>query len=158
ACVLLLGLGAALFATWHRQQVADAQATFRHFRHEGGEAAWWLNVRAPEEERLREGERAGERALARYRVREDPGWQRSAAVRRLGPRQREELAEAVADLLWSLARAACLRADGLGGAERSEKLASALELNRLALECGGRTQALLSQRADVLEKLGRSEK
>jgi tetratricopeptide (TPR) repeat protein len=160
ALVLVLTLVGALAGLSRQQEVATAQKALAQLGEDKLEVDFWLNVRDPDQTHLDEGQRLGRLALARYRVLEDERWLGSALVRRLPPPEQERLREDVADLLWTLARAASLRAARSPEGERSERLAEALALNRRAEACsppGRIAKAVWVQRADLAERLGRGE-
>lgn len=82
---------------------------------------------------------------------DDPSWQRSAAVRRLAPDDRERLRADAGELLFLLA---ALPADPAGGADEFPR---ALELNARAASCYPDDEApaaLLRQRAALVRQLG----
>jgi serine/threonine protein kinase/predicted Zn-dependent protease len=126
-------------------------------------------------------------ALARYRVLDDPAWQKHSGLRYLHPSEQERVRQDVAELLYLLARDELLRVGGAAGAiESVETLVLALpagrpafapfdavrgafearvraarDLNERAARCfrkGRVPRALLLQRQDVEGLLGNKAK
>jgi tetratricopeptide (TPR) repeat protein len=130
------------------------------FIEEKRSADFLLNAREPDHTRLTEGVRQAEQALERYQVLHNKGWFEPPLVLSLSAGDREQAAEEVEDLMWTLARATSLQAMRSPEADRAELLARALEWNRRAETSGPArrmTKSLLAQRADLVEQLGQKE-
>jgi serine/threonine protein kinase/Flp pilus assembly protein TadD len=96
----------------------------------------------------------GRKALERYPSPDDPNWVRDRTVRHLTQRDREGLREEVGTVLLMLAHATA-RANGSPAAGEE-----ALRLNQQAESCfpsGAVPRPLLSQRAELLERLNRPD-
>lgn len=96
----------------------------------------------------------GRKALEHYPSPIDPGWERDRSVRHLSHRDREALREEVGTVLLMLAHATARSSDGPAADEE------ALRLNQNAEACfppGMAPRPLLSQRAELLERLNRPD-
>jgi serine/threonine protein kinase/Flp pilus assembly protein TadD len=105
------------------------------------------------------GQQLAERALARFRVLDDPDWSQRDLPTALPPEERDRLRREVGELLLLLARGRAwpVTADQRDQPSRREAVRAALDVNRRAEACypaGAAPAALWLQRADLHRQLG----
>jgi eukaryotic-like serine/threonine-protein kinase len=107
--------------------------------------------------RRAEGVAACRRALARFRVLEDPSWQDRSPCRDLPPAARAELRDGVGELLLLWSRDLAARSAALAPPERAALLRDALQRNARAESCyrpGEAPRHLWAQRSALLRLAG----
>jgi eukaryotic-like serine/threonine-protein kinase len=145
----------------YRLAELEAQDSFNRFHEETKTVQYLLNARSMDRDQLEEGLQRGEQALAAYPVLDDPSeWRRRPAVRYLSAANEARLRADLEDLLLLLARAKVQQAAGTrDGGQKEDQLRAALRWNQLAQQLSPDSQpcqALLAQRAELLQLLGQN--
>jgi tetratricopeptide (TPR) repeat protein len=156
-CAAVLLVAAVGFAGYQHQRRLglEARESLGQFRDDAKRFQLSLTG-LPEDDRrpLVEAAAAGRSALSRYPSPGDPEWERAQLVRHLGDSDRGELRVESGTLLLMLAHATARAAD------TDDEVREALQLNEqaeAAFSSSAAPPALWSQRADLLERLGRGE-
>jgi serine/threonine protein kinase/tetratricopeptide (TPR) repeat protein len=126
AAAVIIGLAAALWGLSERNARHEAVAQLAGFRGEKKGLEATLGVGTTDPTVLDEAVAASRRALARYGIPDDPGWDARPVVAKLPEDDRQSLRRDVGELLFLTARATALRAgrDGLTEAARLNELAA----------------------------------
>jgi serine/threonine protein kinase/Flp pilus assembly protein TadD len=145
----------------HRLVQLEAQDTLNRFHEETKTAQFLLNARSMDRDQLDEGLALANHALGIYAVLDNPSWTKETSVTALSTANRTKLLAEMQDLLLLVSRATRLHATTDQNSSRKEQqLRSALHLNELAASLTPdepTCQAILAQRAELLELLGRKE-
>lgn len=156
-CALVLLVGAVGFAAYQRDRRMGLEARENWGAFRDDSMRFQLSLTGLPEDGTKPTTDAvanGRKALERYPSPGDPDWERSRAVRHLSERDRADLRQEVGTVLLMLAHAtARASADQSAGEE-------ALRLNQQAETCfpaGAIPRPLLSQRAELLERLNRPD-
>ncbi len=142
----------------HRLAEFEAQESFNRFHEEAKTVQFLLNARSMDSDQLVEGLEQGQKALGAYAVLDNPEWANQPSVRQLSAANQLKLRSELEDLLLLMSRAALLRAAALDASSNSEFLDSAQRWNQLAQTLSPYPQggkALLGQRAEIMQRLGR---
>jgi serine/threonine protein kinase/Tfp pilus assembly protein PilF len=145
AAAVIIGLAAALWGLSERNARHEAVVQLTGFRSEKKGLEATLGVGTTDPTVLDEAVAASRRALARYGVPDDPGWDTRAVVAKLPEDDRQSLRRDVGELLFLTARATAIRAD-------RDSLTEAARLNELAARCFPADDvpgALRAQGADI---------
>ncbi len=138
----------------------EAQDTLNRFQEETKTVQFLLNARSLDRNQLEEGLKLGRQALETYRVFNDPSWPEQPAVLHLSAPNQAKLRAEMEDLLLLLSRATLLRAVVAQDASwQQAQTRAALQLNELAESVSQgepASQALLAQRADLVQLLGQA--
>jgi tetratricopeptide (TPR) repeat protein len=151
------GLGLGVHWAGARERAHEAFARFERGLHEARSALYTSGVDGP---RRRQGMAACLRALEDYPIGGGRGWRAADLVRHLDPADRARLSEGRGEALWLLAQATWLEAAEGPGGDAGEGARRALALNLEAEDCypaDGVPAALLTQRAELLRRLGRPD-
>jgi serine/threonine protein kinase/tetratricopeptide (TPR) repeat protein len=154
AVALLAVLSGLYAANSRRLATAEAADRQRQFGADLRLARFCLGGPAPGADELAEGTAAARRALARYAVLDDAGWDARPAFTAVPVDKRGRLRTDFRELLLLLGRASRLQAT----ADREARLAEAGRLNEQAEACGSGEEALravLLQRALLRRETGR---
>jgi serine/threonine protein kinase/Flp pilus assembly protein TadD len=160
ALAALLAGSAISWSLVHGYRLAEleAQQTLNRFHEETKTVQFLLNARSMDRDQLDEGLQRGQQALSAYQVLDNPSWQQHPAVRYLSADNETRLRAEMEDLLLLLARAKIQQAAGLRDAgQKEEQVRTALRWNQLAEQLSAEqpaSQALLAQRAELLQLLG----
>jgi serine/threonine protein kinase/Flp pilus assembly protein TadD len=155
--ILLALCGVGLYARGERVERLEAINTSQKLTADLQFARFMLNARTWEPNALSTGIERCEAALARYGLPEDAEWDSNPTFRALPTEEQEKVRAHLVETCTFLARGYALMARAVEGEGNSSQLERALELNTLAERIAGSdvTRALLEQRADLLNRLGR---
>jgi tetratricopeptide (TPR) repeat protein len=157
--LLVLGFGGAMLVWQDRLARSEALHTWHRFEEDWRTAQFFLAAREESAENLDESLVTCRRALARYRVLDDPAWQQATAVRYLPSIEQARLRDAMGDLLYLTAGAAYLQAaEHRDASRRTEQFQEAVRLSTLAMSCFERDEvpsAILKLLADLIRPAGR---
>jgi serine/threonine protein kinase/Tfp pilus assembly protein PilF len=160
--VLSAALVCSVIGWWlvHGFRLAELEArdTQNRFHEETKTVQFLLNARSMDSDQLDKGLRLGRHALAIYHVLDNSNWEQESAVRRLSEENRVRLRTELEDLLLVMSRATILQSAAVTDpSEKESHLRAALHMNELAEPSNSDerpSQALLAQRAEMLELLG----
>jgi serine/threonine protein kinase/tetratricopeptide (TPR) repeat protein len=158
AVLLVLGLGGVRLLWSQRLAQWEALHTWHQFAEDWRTAQFFLTGREEGAEYLEESLITCRRALARYRVLDDPAWQQASAIQYLPPVEQARLQEAMGELLYLTAGATYLQSiDCPNAARRAEQLQDAARLSGLAVSCFKQDEvpnAVLMLRAALIRLAG----
>jgi eukaryotic-like serine/threonine-protein kinase len=161
AAVLVIFLGTAIVLRDRRLAQFEAAQTFNSFQEKARTAEFKLLSRHAEKDQLASGIENCLGALALYQIMNNADWRKQSAVSQLSPYEQAQLDKQAGQLLFLLAKATSLYAQYYAPAsEREEGFKNALAYNLSAASCFGTgtpPKALLEQRADLANLLGRKE-